>query len=454
MMSELNRVIWPKSISRSNQVLEIGGCTAISIAKKYGTPIFVLDERDLIARAEDWKSTLHDVFRDNAGFVYYAAKAFISVEVAKIIAERGLSLDVCTGGELAVAAAAKFPANRIEMHGNNKSEAEIEGAIDYGVKSIVVDSIQEIERVADIARSRNKVQEIIIRLNPGVEAHTHEYITTAIEDVKFGFSMASGAAWKAVELISKLPSLELTGVHSHIGSQIFESEPFDATAVKHLEFMKRYKDEFDSELPNLIIGGGFGIAYVEGDNPIESRELVTRIHNVIKETANRLGLKVPKVSIEPGRAIIGPSMITLYRVGTTKEIALKDGGNRLYVAVDGGMSDNIRTSLYGAEYTAVIANRISTQPNRDCRIVGKHCESGDVIISSIALPSDIKPGDLLAVAATGAYGRSMASNYNHVPRPGVISVSDGKARTIIRSETSADLLALEIEEVAQPLGEQ
>lgn len=453
-MSDLNPSIWPGSATRVSGELNLGGCSSSSIAAKFGTPIFVLDESDLKTRAMSWRNALEETFQDRAGDVFYAAKAFVSVEVAKIIKELGLNIDVCTGGELSVVTAANFPGERIEMHGNNKSESEIAQAMDYGVATIVVDSLQEIERVSRLAGKRGKIQRVVIRLNPGVEAHTHEYITTAIEDVKFGFSIASGAAWNAVLEISKAKNLDLVGVHSHIGSQIFSSEAFDATAVKLLEFLKRYKDEYQSELPNLIIGGGFGIAYIDSDKPIPAGNLLRQIHKVVISNCERLGLSVPRFSIEPGRAIIGPSMVTLYKVGTTKEIKLKDGATRLYVAVDGGMSDNIRTSLYEAEFTAVIANRESTSTLRDCRIVGKHCESGDVIINGINLPSDIKPGDLIAVAATGAYGRSMASNYNHVPRPGVIAVQSGLARTIIRSETTADLLALDIVEIAKPIGER
>ena len=334
------------------------------------------------------------------------------------------------------------------MHGNNKSEAEIEAAIDYRVGTIVVDSLQEIDRVARIAHGKNRIQNITLRLNPGVEAHTHEYIATAHEDVKFGFSIATGAAWDALIAATKHESLKVTGVHCHIGSQIFSSEAFSASAIRLLNFMARYKNEFGGELANLNIGGGVGIAYTKKDNPMAAEDFLRTVKEVIFAESAKLGLKVPRVSIEPGRALIGPSMITLYRVGTTKEVQLEDGAARLYVSVDGGMSDNIRTALYGAEYTAEIANRESSAKARDCRLVGKHCETGDIVINSIDLPSDIAPGDLIAVPATGAYGRSMASNYNHVPRPGVVSVQDGTARTIVRSETESDLLALDVVESA------
>ena len=446
--------IWPISAKRVSGELQVGGCSVTAIAERFGTPIFVLDESDLRSRITKWKSSFNSIFASNAGDIYYAAKAFISVEIAKMIDEGGISLDVCTGGELAVARAAKFPGERIEMHGNNKSEAEIAAAIDYRVGTIVVDSLQEIDRVARIAHAKNRVQSITLRLNPGVEAHTHEYIATAHEDVKFGFSIVTGAAWDALLSATKHESLKLTGVHCHIGSQIFSAEAFSTSAIRLLGFMARYKSEFGSELENLNIGGGVGIAYTEKDTPMNVDVFLETVRNVIFQESTKLGLEIPRVSIEPGRSLIGPSMVTLYRVGTTKEIQLEDGNKRLYVSVDGGMSDNIRTALYGAEYTAEIANRDSNAPVRDCRLVGKHCETGDIVINSINLPSDIAPGDLIAVPATGAYGRSMASNYNHVPRPGVISVVDGTARTIVRSETEADLLALDVVESAVQLVEK
>ncbi|MFM9099384.1 MAG: diaminopimelate decarboxylase [Actinomycetota bacterium] len=446
--------IFPTNAKRIDGELEIGGCRVSDIAARYGTPIFILDESDLKARIGNWNSEFKAAFAQNAGQIYYAAKSFISVEVAKLINEAGIGVDVCTGGELAVVRAAKFPGERIEMHGNNKSEPEIAAAIDYRVGVIVLDSLQEIERVARIAHEKNRVQGVMLRLNPGVEAHTHEYIATAHEDVKFGFSISSGAAWDALLAVVKHESLQLLGVHCHIGSQIFAVDAFKASALRLIEFLARYKSEFGNELESLNIGGGVGIAYTESDKPINAKEFLANVKEAINSESARAGITTPKISIEPGRALIGPSMVTLYTVGTTKEVQLKDGATRLYVSVDGGMSDNIRTSLYGAVYSAEIANRESNAKLRDCRIVGKHCETGDIVISSINLPSDIAPGDLIAVPATGAYGRSMASNYNHVPRPGVISVVNGTARTIIRSETEADLLALDVVEAPHRLSKE
>ena len=450
----LNPKIWPKTATRREGVVRIGDCSVKAIAAKYGTPIFVLDELDLLERATYWRDQLQGVFGEKSRQVYFAAKSFISVEVAKLIAEIGIGIDVCTGGELAVARAANFPGERIEMHGNNKSEAEIASAIDYRVATIVVDSLQEITRIARIAHEKGRVQGVMIRLNPGVEAHTHEFIKTAHEDVKFGFSIASGAAWDAIMEISKHETLKLVGVHTHIGSQIFSDEAFRETAVRLLGFLARYKAEFGVELPELNIGGGVGIAYTDADQPISAAQLLTSLKTVIASECSKLGLNFPQISVEPGRAIIGPSMVTIYRVGTTKEVRLEDGKTRLYVSVDGGMSDNIRPALYSANYSIALANRESTAQLRDCRIVGKHCESGDIIIDSVELASDVAPGDLLVVPATGAYGRSMASNYNHQPRPGVISVANGAARTILRTETERDLLALDVVEAATPMGDE
>ena len=417
MSNEINMKIWPQTTTRVDGVISVGGCPLTEIARHFGTPIFVLDELDFKTRASTWQESLNRNFGENSGLAYYAAKAFISKEIAGWIAQAGLGLDVCTGGELAVAKAAEFPAERIELHGNNKSESEISDAIDYRVGTIVIDSLQEIERVARIAHNKGVVQKVLLRLTPGVEAHTHEAISTAHEDVKFGFSIASGAAWDAVLATVKHESLKLAGFHAHIGSQIFAADAFVTSAGRLIEVMARYKKEFGVELPELDLGGGYGIAYV-----------------------------VPKISIEPGRAIVGPAMVTVYEVGTTKEVTLEDGSTRWYVSVDGGMSDNIRTALYDAEYSVWLTNRVSDAKTRASRIVGKHCETGDIVIKDVQLPSDIVPGDLLATPATGAYGRSMASNYNHMTRPPVVVVVNGTARTIIRRETHQDLLALEVKE--------
>ena len=434
-----------------NGELVIAGCKASSLAKEFGTPLFVIDETDFKSRIMGWKSALNSNFGNSAGEVYYASKSFVSVEVAKWISEAGIGIDVCTGGELAVALAANFPADRIEVHGNNKSEEEIRAAIEVGVAKIVIDSMQEIERVDRIAKAANKVQKVLLRITPGVEAHTHEAISTAHEDVKFGFSIASGAAWKAINAAQSAANISLEGLHCHIGSQIFENEGFILATKRLLELSAKFRDEFKSELLELDLGGGYGIAYLAGDKTFDPNQVMAALAELVKSECNRHNLKVPKISIEPGRAIAGPTTTTLYEVGTTKDVELDGGKTRRYIAVDGGMSDNIRPGLYGAKYSALLANRTSSAPAINSRLVGKHCESGDIIIRDIDLPSDIAPGDILAIPATGAYGRSMASNYNHMLKPAVISVANGAARTILRRETEADLLALDVVEAPRTI---
>jgi diaminopimelate decarboxylase len=446
MNNALNPKIWPLTAERKNEVITIGGCAVTDLAREYGTPSFILDEADFKSRANQWRSSVEKSFGENAGTTYYAAKAFISQEIARWVSDAGLGLDVCTGGELAVAIAAKFPPAQIEMHGNNKSETEIAAAIDYRVGTIVMDSLQEIERVARIAHTKGVVQKVLLRLTPGIEAHTHEAISTAHEDVKFGFSIASGAAWDAVLAVTKHESLQLQGFHAHIGSQIFVTDAFETSATRLIGMLASYKKEFGIELPELDLGGGYGIAYTENDQPISPDVVLGKLALIVKEVCKKNDVSIPKISIEPGRAIVGPSMITLYEVGTTKDVQLEDSSTRWYISVDGGMSDNLRPGLYDAEYSVILANRESAAELRRARIVGKHCETGDIVIKDVEVLSDIVPGDLLATPATGAYGRSMASNYNHMVRPPVICVHNQTARIMIRRETHADLLALEIDD--------
>ena len=435
--------MWSSSVKTGSE-LSIAGITAKQLAKDFGTPTFFIDEADFRARALAWNDALKEAFGDKAGTVYYASKAFSCTEVARWIKDLGIGIDVSTGGEMAVALAGGIDPKKIEVHGNNKSIAEIEKAISVGVETIVIDSMYEIDRVATAAAKAGKVQRVLLRLTPGIEAHTHESIATAHEDVKFGFSIASGAAWSAITAVHKQSSLELRGFHAHIGSQIFGFESFEILAERFVTFLAKYRDEFKKELPELDLGGGYGIAYLESDVTVVPRDAMQALANAVKKHCAAFNLEVPTVSIEPGRAIVGPTMFTLYEVGTVKDVTLENGTHRRYISVDGGMSDNIRPSLYGAEYTTILANRTSSAAHTSSRLVGKHCETGDIIIREIDLPEDIVPGDLLAVPATGAYGRSMASNYNHVPRPSVVAVKDGKARVIVRRESIEDLLALDI----------
>ena len=435
--------MWSSSVTTGAE-LSIAGITAKTLAQEFGTPTFFIDEADFRERALAWDKALKDAFGSHAGTVYYASKAFICTELARWIKEIGIGIDVSTGGEMAVALAGDIDPSKIEVHGNNKSVAEIEKAISVGAESIVIDSLYEIERVAAAAKKAGKVQRVLLRITPGIQAHSHESIATAHEDVKFGFSMASGAAWAAIVAVRTHPNLELRGVHAHIGSQIFGYKSFEILSERLISLLAQYRDEFKSELPELDLGGGYGIAYLPEDETVNPHEAMSALAAAVRKNCEMHKLQIPRVSIEPGRAIVGPTMFTLYEVGTVKDVTLENGTHRRYISIDGGMSDNIRPSLYGAEYTTILANRTSTAALVSSRLVGKHCETGDIVIREINLPDDIVPGDLLAVPATGAYGRSMASNYNHVPRPPVVAVKDGKARVIVRRETEADLLRLDI----------
>lgn len=438
--------MWSRAISFDQGHLTLDGLSARDLATQFGTPAFFIDEEHFRARARAWAKSLDLHFGASAGDVYYAAKAFICTDVARWIKEEGIGIDVCTGGELAVALAGGIDPKKIEVHGNNKSVSEIERAVQIGVKTIVLDSLFEIERVATAAKKHGVRQGVMLRLTPGVEAHTHESISTAHEDVKFGFSIASGAAAVAITEVLSHGSLELRGFHCHVGSQIFGTDSFELAATRIIALMAECKDKHGVELPELDLGGGYAIAYVPGETTVEPEDVLPALSAVVKRECAAAGLALPIISIEPGRNIVGPTTFTLYEVGTVKDVLLEDGQTRRYISVDGGMSDNIRPSLYGAEYFALLADRISTSTQVLSRVVGKHCETGDIVIRDISLPSDIAPGDLLATPATGAYGRSMASNYNHVPRPPVVAIKNGKARVIVRRENEADLLALDVKE--------
>jgi diaminopimelate decarboxylase len=435
--------MWSSHV-KTDKELTISSISATALAKEFGTPAFIMDESDFRDRAAAWNTALNNAFGSNTGTVYYAAKAFICVEVARWIKDIGLGIDVCTGGELAVALKGGIDPAKIEVHGNNKSVAEIEKAVAVGVGTIVIDSLYEIDRVAAAAAKHGVVQKVLLRLTPGIEAHTHESIATAHEDVKFGFSIASGSAWNAITQVRIHSSLELRGFHAHIGSQILETESFEISAQRLVALLAKYRDEYSVELPELDLGGGYGIAYLPGEVNLDPASTMKALAEVVSTQCAAHKLSIPRISIEPGRAIVGPTMFTLYEVGTIKDVTLENGANRRYVSVDGGMSDNLRPALYDAQYFAALANRTSSAPKISSRIVGKHCETGDIVIREIELESDIVPGDLLATPTTGAYGRSMATNYNHVPRPPVIAVKDGKARVILRRETEADLLGLDI----------
>ena len=436
-LNALHPAIWPRGAQRSG-VLTLGGVDVRDLAGEFGTPLFVTDEEDVRGRCREYIEAFGPPGASTS--VYYAAKAFCSRAVLRWVTEEGLGVDVCTSGELEVALAAGVEPALITMHGNNKLPAELSRGVAAGVGHIVIDSFEEIARLAYYAQAAGARPRVLVRVTTGVEAHTHEFMATAHDDQKFGFSMASGAADEAVRRVLALPSLEFAGLHSHIGSQIFDTAGFEVAAHRVIELAARIVAEHGVAVPELDLGGGFGIAYTPDDDPPEVKSLAAGLRAILSAQCAAFGLPVPRLTIEPGRSIIGPSTVTLYEVGTIKDV----DGIRSYVSVDGGMSDNIRTALYDASYSCVLASRSSSAPPMLSRVVGRHCESGDIVVRHAYLPADLAPGDLLAVAATGAYCRSLASNYNHLPRPGVVAVREGGAREIVRRETLADLLSLDV----------
>jgi diaminopimelate decarboxylase len=441
----LDPAVWPASAERdADGVLRVGGVDVHTLRRRFGTPLYVVDEDDARARAR----RLREAFEREAAAhgtsvaVYYAGKAFLSSEVARWMTQEGLRIDICSGGELAVALAAGADPARLGFHGNNKSVAEIERAVGVGIGAIVIDSLVEIERVAAAAERAGRVQSVRLRVNSGVHAHTHEYLATAHEDQKFGLPLEDAA--DAVARIRSHASLDFLGLHCHIGSQIFGSGGFAESAARLLAVHARLLET--GPVPELNLGGGFGIAYTSADDPTPIEQLAADILAGVRTAAELHGVPIPKLAFEPGRAIIGGPGITLYEVGTIKDVtvAWNDEGEtavRRYVSVDGGMSDNARPSLYGADYTVRIADRLSGAGPALVRIAGKHCESGDIVVNADYLPADVRDGDLLAVPATGAYCWSLASNYNYLGRPAVVAVSGGEARIIVRGETEHDLLS-------------
>ncbi|MHB1064264.1 MAG: diaminopimelate decarboxylase [Georgenia sp.] len=441
--------VWSASVRRgADGALRVGGVDVRAIAAEHGTPAYVLDEVDLRGRARGFADAFQAAFDPAAGLagadVYYAGKAFLSVAVARWVHEEGLRIDTSTGGELAVAIRAGVPGGDIGLHGNNKSAEEITTALRHGVGRIVVDSLAEIDLVARLARAGGRRAPVMVRVTTGVHAGGHEFIATAHEDQKFGLSIASGAAREAVDAILARPELELLGLHSHIGSQIFDLTGFEVAAGAVLGLRAEIMAETGARVPEVDLGGGYAIAYTGADDvPPTPGQIAATLAAVVRRTCADLGTDVPRISVEPGRSVVGPAMLTLYTVGTVKPVELDDGV-RTYVSVDGGMSDNIRPALYEADYTAALVSRTSAGAEVRARVVGKHCESGDIVVRHVALPADVTAGDLLAVPATGAYGRSMASNYNLVPRPPVLGVGPAGVRVLVRRESVEDLLALDL----------
>jgi len=426
----------PKQFEVKKGRLHIGGCDAAELAAKFGTPLYVLDGRYIRDTCKAYVAALKEY---GDGLIAYAGKALLCKAVCRLVAAEGLGLDVVSGGELATALAAGVNADKIYFHGNNKSRAELERAVSSGVHAVVIDSFFEIELLSEVCQKLGKRQKVLVRSNPGVEAHTHHYIQTALVDSKFGFSVADGAAAKAVAAILKTRNIDFLGLHCHIGSQIFEIEPFEMAAYKMLEFAAKLKAEYKAEAKELNLGGGFGIQYIDEDKPLTPAEYVGRVSEFVKKTAGELGLKAPRLIFEPGRTIVGPAGVTLYTIGAVKEIT----GVRKYAAVDGGMFDNPRKALYQARYKVALANRADEDAAEQVTIAGKCCESGDLLAEGVMLPK-VAGGDILAVFCTGAYNYSMASNYNRNPVPPIVMVKDGKAEYIVKPQTYEDIMARDV----------
>lgn len=460
-LNELVPAMWAHDVDRKDSgELAISGIPVSELKQQFGTPLFVMSEDDFRARARMFKDAFDAAFADICGGVdvYYAGKAFLSVEVARWVDSEGLRLDTCSGGELAVAKRAGLKGENLGLHGNNKSVAEINRALEMNLGRIVVDSLDELRRVAGIAAGRGERANVMLRLTPGVHSHTHESIATAHEDQKFGLSFIAedpeapgmSAAEAAAKMAVESENINFLGFHAHIGSQIFEAEGFEIAARKLLAFTHKIQQSYGVTLPELDLGGGYGIAYTAVDTPRPAAEVAAAMAAVVRETCAELGMRAPKISIEPGRAIVGSTTFTLYETGTLKTVQVEVDGQedvtapRRYVSVDGGMSDNARPVLYEADYSAVLANRSALAAPALSRVVGKHCESGDIVVRDVYLPDDVAAGDLLAVPGTGAYCWALASNYNYVPRPPVVAVKNGVARLIVRGETEDDLLARDL----------
>lgn len=445
-LNEVNHRVWPSSLRRNTDgELAFGGLTVDELANVYGTPLYVIDEDDFRQRAARVRDALQNAAAriGTTAKVYYASKAFLCTEAVHWVNDLGMNIDVASGGELAAALAGGIDPARIGLHGNNKSLAEIGRAVASGVGAIVIDSEIEIERIAATAGAQDRVQGVRLRVNTGVHASTHDFLATAREDQKFGIPMSQVPA--LVAQIRADRHLKFLGLHQHIGSQIFAPEGFVESARRlvrlHAELLS------DGEIPELNLGGGFGINYKPADNAPEIADFAHQITDAVAAECASMGIKVPVLAFEPGRAIVGSSGVTLYNVGTVKDVEVTDSdtaATRKYVSVDGGMSDNLRTALYEAEYHVVLASRVSSAPAALARVVGKHCESGDIVVRHDYLPADVAPNDLLAVAATGAYCHSMSSNYNWIARPPVVAVKGGVARVIIRGETEADLFSRDV----------
>lgn len=435
--------VWPRNAARdSNGVVSIGGVALTALAEEYGTPLYVFDEQDFRSRCRDMAQAF-----GGPEHVHYASKAFITKRIVRWVDEEGLCLDVASLNEAKLALAADFPSERMTAHGNNKEDEYLELCVNEGIGHVVLDNASELSRLNSIAAAAGRVQPVMIRVKPGVDAHTHEFIATAHEDQKFGISLSTGAAFDVARTVLESANLKLVGLHCHVGSSVFNADGFKLAAERVLSLYKRIHSELGVALEELDLGGGFGIPYMEYEEALDVATLAKDLLDTVERTATELGIKPPFVLVEPGRSLVGASAVTVYRVGTVKDVETgkADLPMRRYLSVDGGMSDNIRPALYGSEYDVRVVNRRTQGELVDSRIVGFHCESGDILVNERRFPSDITAGDLLAFATTGAYQYMMASRYNGALRPAVVSVRDGQAQLMLRRETVEDLLALDVD---------
>jgi diaminopimelate decarboxylase len=418
--------------------LTVGGADTVELAKSFGTPLYVFDENEIRKNIRAFKDSMNEFYNGN-GLVVYASKAFCCKEMCRICMQEGIGMDVVSGGELFTALSVGFPAEKIVFHGNNKTYAELTEAVKNGVGRIIVDNMTELELLNEIAASQGETVGIMFRIKPGIDAHTHDFIKTGQIDSKFGFALETGEAMEAVKAALKMSNVKLRGLHCHIGSQIFDIDPFELAAKVILELYAEIKSQTGAEFDELNLGGGFGIKYLESENPKPYGEYMENVSAVVKNLSQQLGLKTPFVLIEPGRSVVGATALTLYTVGNVKEIP----GIRTYVSVDGGMTDNPRYALYKADYEVVCANKASAERTEVITVAGKCCESGDLIQENTKL-QPVKAGDTLAVLSTGAYNYSMASNYNRIARPAVVMVKDGEARVVVKRETYEQITANDI----------
>ncbi len=412
--------------------LTIGGCDAVSLAAQHGTPLYVLDEATVRAKCREYRQEFSQRYPDS--LVIYACKAFINPALALLLREEGLGLDVVSAGEISIAKSAAFPSDRVYFHGNNKSLDELSFALDWKIGRIVVDNFREIDLLAALTKRNGSVQDVLLRISPGIDPHTHKYITTGVLDSKFGFPLATGQAEEALGKAMATPGLNVVGLHFHLGSSIFETQPYAEAIELVLRFAVQMKEKSGLPLAELNVGGGFGVQYQSDSPPPPTPEYAEVITSSIISLCRKLGLNPPRLIVEPGRAIVAQAGVALYAVGATKDVP----GIRRYVFVDGGMGDNIRPALYGSRYEAAVANKMNQPATEPVTIAGKFCESGDILIKDIRLP-DLEQDDIIAIPASGAYSLPMASNYNASLRPAIVLVSDGRARLVRRRETYEDL---------------